>query len=232
MATNRTRVIGYIRCSTEEQAEDGVTLAAQREKLEAYAKLYDVELVEVVEDAGLSAKNLKRPGLQRILTALDRRQVDGILVAKLDRLTRSVADMATLIDRYFGERAGKQLLSVSDQIDTRTAAGRLVLNVLSSVHQWERETIGERTRDALTHKRKRGDVYGSTPLGYRRSGDRLERDDEGAATMARIAELKASGASLRCIASTLTAEGRPTSRGGAWSPMTVKYLLERKAIAA
>lgn len=75
-----------------------------------------------------------------------------MVVVKLDRLTRSVADWQLLIDDYFGERSGKQLFSVADSIDTRTAAGRLVLNVLLSVAQWERETTGERTREALRHK--------------------------------------------------------------------------------
>lgn len=224
-----TRVVGYIRVSTEEQADSGVSLKAQRAKLVAYASLYELELVDVVEDGGESARTLKRPGIARVLAMLTTGEVDGVLVAKLDRLTRSVADMAQLIADHFSERAGKQLLSVADQIDTRTAAGRLVLNILTSVGQWERETIAERTTDALAHKRRDQIVYSPTPLGYRRVGDRLERDAVGEATMARIRELRAAGTSLRGIARVLADEGRPTSRGGAWSPMTVKYLLERKA---
>src|SRR5262245_9845331 len=97
------RVIGYIRVSTEEQATAGVSLSAQAEKVRAYCALYDLTLLEVVEDAGASAKTLERPGLQRALSALRRGEADGVVVAKLDRLTRSVADMATLIDAHFGE---------------------------------------------------------------------------------------------------------------------------------
>jgi len=101
------KVIGYIRVSTEEQATDGVSLATQREKLNGYAKLYDLELVEIIEDAGESGKTLNRPGLQRALAMIRRGQAGGLLIAKLDRLSRSVVDWNTLIDGYFGERCGK-----------------------------------------------------------------------------------------------------------------------------
>ena len=112
------KVIGYIRVSTEEQATNGQSLDAQRAKLEAYASLYDLELVDVVVDAGISAKSLKRPGLRAVLTQLQRGKVEGLVIAKLDRLTRSVGDWQILIDGYFGEKAGKQLFSVADSIDT------------------------------------------------------------------------------------------------------------------
>src|SRR5256885_12778554 len=172
------RVIGYIRVSTDEQATNGVSLAAQEQKVRAYCALYDLELVELIHDPGASAKTLDREGLSRALAALDRGEVDGLVVAKLDRLTRSVVDMATLVNEYFGERAGKSLFSVADAIDTRTAAGRMVLNILVSVSQWERETIGERTRDALRHQRTVGEVYGPTPLGYAAVDGRLVAVDD------------------------------------------------------
>src|SRR5688500_10547762 len=108
------KVVGYIRVSTEEQATSGQSLDAQRDKLAAYAKLYDLELVAVIEDAGESAKSLNRPGLQDALGMLRRGEVAGVLIAKLDRLTRSVADWQALINEFFGEKAGKQLFSVAD----------------------------------------------------------------------------------------------------------------------
>lgn len=84
------KVLGYVRVSTEEQSESGHSLGAQREKLKAYAALYDLELVEIVEDGGQSAKTLNRPGLQRALKILRNGEADGIVIVKLDRLTRSV----------------------------------------------------------------------------------------------------------------------------------------------
>jgi DNA invertase Pin-like site-specific DNA recombinase len=216
------KVIGYVRVSTEEQAASGVSLAAQGDKLRAYAALYELELIDVIEDAGHSAKTLKRPGLQRALELLRAGAAEGILVAKLDRLTRNVADMAGLITEYFGERArhASTLLSVADQVDTRTAAGRLVLNILASVSQWEREAIGERTRAALQFKRTQGVKLGAPALGE--TPAELE-------TVRYILAMRAAGRSLEAIAEVLNVEGRATKRGGQWYAKTVANVLHREA---
>ena len=123
MNGRRTRVVGYVRVSTEHQADGGASLGAQRAKLAAYALAMDLELVAIEEDAGLSAKTLERPALQRALAMLDAGTAEGLLWAKLDRLTRSVRDLGELVERYFSSRWS--LLSVADSIDTRSAAGRL-----------------------------------------------------------------------------------------------------------
>lgn len=226
------KAIGYIRVSTEEQANGGVSLAAQREKLEAYAKLYDLELVTVVEDAGQSAKTLNRTGLQAALAMLRRGEADGLVIAKLDRLTRSVGDWQALIDEFFGERAGKQLLSVADSIDTRTAAGRLVLNVLLSVAQWEREAIAERTRDALQHKIRRGERCGEVRFGFDLGPDGVtlvpNADEQQAIGI--IRELREAGQTLRQIAAKLTALGIPTKKGRSkWTHTAVGKIAKRAA---
>src|SRR4051812_9767736 len=98
------RCIAYSRVSTQDQSDNGVSLEAQKEKLAAYAALYDLEIVETIEDAGESAKSLNRPGLLQALAMLRRGQADGIIVVKLDRLTRNVGDLQTLITDYFGEK--------------------------------------------------------------------------------------------------------------------------------
>ena len=122
------RTVAYLRVSTEDQASKGVSLDVQREKITAYADLYGLELVEIIEDAGVSAKSLDRPGLQRALGLLKEGTADALLVFKFDRLTRSVRDLGSLIETTFSPETGKPaLLSVQDQIDTRSAAGRLVL---------------------------------------------------------------------------------------------------------
>ncbi len=226
------RAIGYVRVSTEEQATDGVSLAAQEAKVRAYAALYEIELVEVVIDAGQSAKTLDRPGLQRALAALKSGKVDGLVVAKLDRLTRSVADLAGLLDGYFGERAGRQLWSVADAIDTRTAAGRMVLNILMSVSQWEREAIGERTRDALQHKKSKGERVGKVPFGFDVAGDGVSlipnaREQE---VIGLIRRLRGDGHSLREIAAELNAQGITRKQGATrWDYQFVAKLLDRAA---
>jgi site-specific DNA recombinase len=227
-----TRIIGYVRVSTDGQADGGVSLDAQRAKLTAYALALDLDLVAIVEDAGWSAKTLERPGLQEALAILTAGLADGLLVVKLDRLTRSVRDLGNLVEEYFSSKFA--LLSVSDNIDTRSASGRLVLNVLVSVAQWEREATGERTRDTLAHLKREGVRLGGAALGWTRS---LETDGDGrrllanvdseSATVARILALRAEGRPLRTIAATLALEGHRTKRGGVWAPETVRKVLAR-----
>ena len=223
------KVVIYVRVSTDEQASSGLSLQAQSEKLTAYANLYDLEVVEVIEDAGVSAKTLNRPGLLRALQLLRSGAADGLLICKLDRLTRSVSDWQTLIDQHFGESAGKALFSLSDAIDTRTAGGRLVLNVLLSVAQWEREAIAERTRDVLQSKIKRGERVGSVQYGYRLSGDgkTLVKCDQETEVVTMIQAMAERKVSLRRIAAELNRRQVPTKKGrNEWSHTTVRSVIK------
>ncbi|MBX3233524.1 MAG: recombinase family protein [Labilithrix sp.] len=232
MTQQRERLIGYIRVSTEGQADGGVSLDAQRQKLAAYAVALDVELVRIVEDAGYSAKSLARPGLRAALRDLEEGRATGLLVAKLDRLTRSVRDLGALVDEYFSTRFA--LVSVADAIDTRTAAGRLVMNVLGAVSQWEREATVERTKEALAHLRDEGIALGAPPLGWDRIDERdgagrlrIAPNLEELSTIERVRALRDDGLSLRAIAAVLTAEGRRTKRGGRWRAVTVQRALRK-----
>jgi site-specific DNA recombinase len=235
MEAKRTRVVGYVRVSTEGQADGGVSLDAQRAKLSAYCIALDLDLVGIEEDAGLSAKTLDRPALNRALDALRAGRADALLICKLDRLTRSVRDLGDLVDTYFA--SGKwALLSVADSIDTRSAAGRLVLNVLASVAQWEREATAERTRDALAHLRANGVKLGGAALGWEHTED---TDAAGrkviavvareAAAVARILELRAARTALRTIVATMNTEGHATKTGSRWHLTTVTRVIERAA---
>ena len=153
-------------------------------------------------------------------------------MVKLDRLTRSIADWQILIDDHFGEKAGKQLFSVADSIDTRTAAGRLVLNVLLSVSQWERETTGERTREALRHKIKNGQRVGKVRFGYDLASDgkTLVVNPAEQRAIALIVALREAGHTLRQIADTLSKRGIRTKEGGeTWTHTAVRRILQRKA---
>ena len=215
--------------STDKQAEHGVSLDAQRAKVEAYAGLYDLDLVAVEVDAGASAKSLShRPALDRALAMLEAGEADALLVVKLDRLTRSVRDLGELVDRF--QAGGWALLSVGEQVDTRTAGGRLVLNVLASVSQWEREAIGERTRVALAHKRTLGERVGAVPFGSRLAADgiHLEAEPQEQAALRLILSLRADGLTLRAIAAKLNADNVP-ARGARWHPTTIARLVKREA---
>ena len=228
-----TRAVGYIRVSTDKQADHGISLDAQQAKLTAYAQLYDVELVDSIVNAGASAKTLERPGLQRALGLLRKGQANALLVAKLDRLTRSVKDLGALVEDYFSSD-DITLLSVADNIDTRTAAGRLVLNVLGSVAQWERETIGERTKDALAHKRANGERTSlHAPYGFQIAADgkTLVPDAAEQALLAAIREARQRKLSQRAVVAELTRQGFTTRKGTALSLMQVQRIMQQAQIA-
>jgi len=112
-------------------------------------------LIDSIVDGGESAKSLNRPGMTRLLALVDAGEVQAVIIAKPDRLTRSVKDLCTLLERF--ERRGVALVSIAESLDTDSAAGRLVLNIMTAVSQQEREAIGERTRDAMSHKLTNGE---------------------------------------------------------------------------
>jgi site-specific DNA recombinase len=225
------RIVGYVRVSTEEQSKEGVSLGAQAEKVRLYAALHSLELAEVVTDAGVSAKTLDRPGLARVLAMLDAGEVGGLVVYKLDRLTRNLGDWSHLIDHHFGERAGRSLMSVSESIDTRTAGGRMVLNIMMTVAQWERETIVERTQAAMSYKKARGERVGAVPYRFRLADDgrNLETDPAETELVAEVIRLKSLDWPLRRIADDLQGRGVPTKSGRPWSHGMVQTILRRTA---
>ena len=204
-----TRAIAYIRVSTNQQADQGHSLLAQQEKVTAYASLYDLDIVDYVIETG-SAKNLNREGLQGALDQIKSGKADALIVVKLDRLTRSVSDLGYLVDSYFS-KAG--LLSVSEQIDTRSASGRLVLNVLASVSQWEREVIGERTR-AVKQSMKANGLYngGIVPYGKSLENGLLVNNPQEQAIISRAKALRSKGYTLRAIATMFSQEGLRTRK--------------------
>jgi DNA invertase Pin-like site-specific DNA recombinase len=223
----QTRTVAYVRVSTDKQAEKGVSLGAQQAKLRAYADLYSLDLVDVIVDAGLSAKTLERPGLVRALGMLRAGQAEALLVVKLDRLTRSVRDLGQLVADYFAAPDGPALLSVSEQVDTRTAAGRLVLNVLGAVSQWEREAIGERTSAAMRHMARQGEYVGGSPrFGYRLcENGRLGALEAEQAAIREAQTLRAAGLSLRAVAARLESLGHRSRSGRPFAPVQVARMV-------
>jgi len=205
------RVIGYLRVSTTEQADSGAGIQAQRAAIEAEAARKDWD-VTFVEDAGFSAKCLKRPGIAHALDLLARHEADALVVSKLDRLSRSMLDFAGLMDRSRLE--GWALVALDLGVDTSTPAGEMMANVLATFSHFERRLIGQRTKDALAVKRHQG-----VQLGRPR-----QMDDS---TRALIAELRDAGYSLRAIAAELTERGIPTAQQGrAWYASTVSAVLQ------
>jgi DNA invertase Pin-like site-specific DNA recombinase len=218
--------IEYIRVSTDKQADTGLSLQARREKLRAMAVVHGTDLADIIVDAGESAKNLDRPAMERILDLVRGGEVDTVIVAKLDHLTRSVRDLADLLELF--QQKGVSLVSVAESLDTGSAAGRLVLNIMVSVSQWEREAIGERTRDALQLKRSRREFLDNCPYGFRLSADgrTLEPDPAEQRVRRTITRLREQGRSLRQIAAYLNKERRFTRSGSPWMHCYVARVLK------
>jgi DNA invertase Pin-like site-specific DNA recombinase len=210
------QVCGYVRVSTEEQARDGVSLAAQQAKLEAYALVKDWTVLRLIRDEGASAKHLKRPGLEALLSLVRTQQIEAVMVYKLDRLTRSVKDLSTLVELF--EKHGVALVSLQESLDATTATGRLMMNLLASVSQWEREVIGERTRDALQHLKAQGQRYCHA---------RFEEHPHAGPVLALMQARRAAGDSYEAIATHLNMAGIPATLGGRWFANAVRKILLR-----
>lgn len=201
-------IYGYSRVSTEEQAASGLGLAAQRSAMQAEAERRGWTL-EHVTDEGYSAKSLARPGLTDLLERIGRG--DTVLVAKLDRLSRSLLDFAGLMDT--ARREGWSIVALDLGVDTTTPAGEMMASVMASFAQYERRLIGQRTAAALQAKKAAGARLGAPVV--------LDP-----ATRARIVSERDAGHSLRRIADGLTADGIQTAKGGRWHASTVKAALE------
>jgi site-specific DNA recombinase len=225
------KTFGYVRVSTDRQADQGVSLEAQEAKIRAMATVQGVDLTEVIADGGESAKSLDRPGMERLLAMVSAGEVKAVIVAKLDRLTRSVRDLCSLLELF--EKRKVSLVSVAESLDTGSAAGRLVITIMAAVSQWEREAIEERTRDALRHKRNQGQRTGNIPYGSRLAGDgeHLEPDPGEQAALVEIRLLRREGTTLRGIATVLNYRDYRTRRGTPWRLESVVRVLKQGATA-
>lgn len=211
------RAITYARVSTEEQADSGAGLDAQRLTLDAAMGARGWELVASLVDEGRSGGTLNRPALSEALDRLDAGEADALVVAKLDRLSRSVLDFARITER--AKRKGWAVVALDVDVDMTTPTGELVANITSSVAQWERRIIGARTSEALQARKAAGV----------RLGRPVELANE---VRQRIAAERAAGDSLRAIADRLNAEGVPTARGGRWHASTVRHVMDSLALDA
>jgi DNA invertase Pin-like site-specific DNA recombinase len=205
------RVCGYIRVSTSEQADNGAGLSAQRAAIAAEAERRGWQLVRAFEDAGASGKSMSgRPGLAAALDAVEAGDAEALVVSKLDRLSRSLLDFSSLMER--ARTRGWTLIALDLGVDTSTPAGEMMASVLATFAQFERRLIGQRTKDALAVKPAQGVVLGrprEVPL----------------SVVGRIHELRSGGLSVTGIARRLNEEGIESPRGGRWHSPGVKRAL-------
>jgi site-specific DNA recombinase len=214
--------VAYIRVSTTAQADDGVSLGMQAAKVRAWAQLNDAELLDVVADEGLSAKSMNRPGLQRAVE-LAKQNRAALVVYSLSRLSRSTRDTLHLVAEL--ERAGCELVSLSEKIDTSSAGGRMVFRMMSVLAEFEREQLAERTRAAMQHLKAQGRVVGSVPHGFGRDGEMLVLNVAEQRVVDLAQQLRNKKMSLRAISDELAARGAFNRAGRPFNPKSVRSLL-------
>ena len=200
-------VVGYVRVSTAEQAESGLGLAAQRRAVKEAAKQRGMTLVRILEDQGISGKSLDRPGLTEALAMVEGGEAEAVVVAKLDRLSRSLLDFASMMER--SRRNGWAVVALDLGVDTTTASGALLASVLAGFAEYERRQISDRTKAALAERKAQGVRLGRPPT-------------MAADVVARILAEHQEGKSYGAIARGLDADGVPTAQGGRWYPATVR----------
>lgn len=217
------KVALYIRVSTEEQAQHGYSLAAQEERLKAYAMSQDWEIVKIYRDEGRSAKDLKRDQLQRMLTDLKIGLFDVVLVYRLDRLTRSVLDLYELLKIF--DQHDVKFKSATEVYDTTTAIGRLFITLVAALAQWERENLAERVKFGMLKKASLGEWMGGIiPYGYTFDGNAFRIVENEAAIVKKIFKMgKTKG--MDAISKALNTEGFRTKKGFNWSGFSVHYIL-------
>jgi len=209
------QVVAYVRVSTDEQSDSGAGLEAQRRAIEDECQRRGWEIVRLVEDAGYSAKDLKRPGVQEALRVLKDGDAKALVAAKLDRLSRSMIDFTALMST--AQKQGWALVALDCAVDTTTPAGEAMANVLATFAQFERRLISQRTREALAVKRSQGIRLGRPVTLAEPVARRIRRE-------------RAKGKSLAAIADGLNRDAVPTAHGGrAWYPATVRAVLRRSA---
>lgn len=217
------RVAAYTRVSTEDQAREGFSLASQKQRLEAYCEARGWSVARFYVDEGHSGRSVKRPAYQKMMDESD--QWDVLLVIKMDRIHRNSKNFMEMMDALNAE--GKEFISMSESLDTSTAMGRFVMDIIQRIAQLESEQIGERVYWGMEQKAQDGaGVLGfQTPYGYRYENGALHVHDEEAETVRYVFSRYNQGVSFHRLAQELTEGGAPSKRGGRWAAETVRKIV-------
>lgn len=219
------KAIGYIRVSTEKQVSDGVSLDNQQSRIESYCKYKELDLVEIVEDAGISgSKNKTRVGFNDLIAKLEQENISVLVLYSLERLSR---DMLTLLslERLLNEY-NVELHTIEGQIDTSTPEGFMNFAMKSFLGEMERRSIKYRTHKAMQYKKGKNEVVGSIPYGYVRNGNGLVEAAAEQDIIKVANRMYKSGKRLVTICRSLQAKGHKTRNGKVFSPIQVRRMIQ------
>ena len=230
MKTQTKQAIGYIRVSSAQQAQEGVSLEAQQAKIEQWCLANGYELVNVFKDEGISGKRMDtRQGLQDALATLKRG--NAFVFYSMSRVARSTKDMLSIGELITKKKA--DMVSVIENFDTTTATGKMMFQMLAVLAEFERNLVGERTATVLQNKKANRQVYtNQTPYGFKAVNGRLEQVKQEVKVVAEIQQARAKGQTLQSIADSLNSRGIPTKTNKQWQPATIHLLLQRSALVS
>lgn len=225
------KAIGYIRVSTEQQADEGISLDAQKSKIKAWCESNDYELVAIYEDAGISGavKLDKRAGLLAAMASVKNCKADALVVVKRDRLARD--RMVTGMVEQILSKQGAKVLTTDGGGNGNTAEDVLLRGMQDLFSEYERLLISFRTKSALAHKKAIGEKYAPVPFGYKEIEGRLELVKKETEIIKQIMSKRKSGETLQAIASWLNNKGIIGKQGGKWHASSVSYVLKRQEAA-
>ena len=227
------KAVIYCRVSTAGQAEQGVSLEAQEERLRAYCQMQGLDVEAVLIEEGVSAtKPLHaRPMGSKLVEMVKSGTVQHVVALKLDRLFRSSVDALSVTSEWDQNGIALHLVDMGGQsINTASAMGRMMLTMMAGFAQFERDLISERTTAALQHKKAHNRVYGPVPFGKDRNGDELEANEEELSILEKIRLWRGQGLSYWKIAAKLNAYGIKGKGGGKWYAASVRYVLNNALV--
>jgi site-specific DNA recombinase len=224
------KAIGYVRVSTQGQVDNGVSLEMQETRIRAYCEFNDLDLVDVITDAGLSGKNVTgRPGAQMLLGMIQARKGDAVVIYKLDRLGRSTSDLLDIAKLM--EKKSVTLHSLTEKLDTSTPHGKFFFTLTGALAEMERGIVSERTKSAMSQKRaNRQRISGQAEFGFEFDVDgNVVQNDHEQTIIAKIRDLSSQGMSIRNIQAELTREDYLSRNGKPLSIATIHGILRKAA---
>jgi len=219
------KAVGYIRVSTQEQVREGVSLEAQEDKIKKYVDLHNLGDISIIRDEGESGKDLNREGIREVIALCKRKEIDHLIVYKMDRLTRRTLDLLTLIEEVFKPN-DVRFHSITERVDTSTAQGKFFLTITGAMAQMERDLIAERTKEALQYKKSKLEAYSPTPFGFDREDGRITPNQKELKVVNLMRKLKRKGLSYQAIINKLNERDIPTKNRKSWSKSTIWGILK------
>ena len=231
-AANEKTAVIYLRVSTADQAEHGVSLDAQQERLTAYAIANGLEVAGILRESAISGTIplADRPEGEKLTEMVSSGQVRHVIALKLDRLFRSAVDALSTTAEWDKQGIALHLVDMGGQsLNTGSAMGRMMLTMMAGFAQFERDLTAERKTSALAHKKANNQAYSPTPYGKDRDGERLTDNTQEQGIINKMRELRDNGFSLRGIAEHLNSNGISSKQGKQWYASSVGYILNHAA---